>query len=352
MKKLIHIVICCILSVTLLSGCTTNRNRIAYSVYPIGYLLQRLGGTDLMMDSVQEDGSIVQRAVLKDNYREILETSAVFFHIGELEPYLTVARNEIIDTGVTENDLSTLNAVYNFQRYTQVVTDGEVTFIEGPYYRGEVFDLVDKDRLDLFLWNDPIMMLSMAKDVYAWLVKTYPEQEAFFTDNLTKLETDLINLDAQYQQLSTNLINNNQEIRFVSMTASFGNWQKTYGFQVYPVVLSKYGVLPTKSQLEQIKTRILNDGVKYIVYEPNMPEDMVALFDELESELSLTRVELSNLSSLTDTEENDGKDYLSLMYENLSVLETMKTERAAQTTQEENTSSETEETGENGGDNE
>ena len=28
------------------------------------------------------------------------------------------------------------------------------------------------------------------------------------------------------------------------MTASFGNWQKTYGFQVYPVILAKYGALP------------------------------------------------------------------------------------------------------------
>ena len=34
---------------------------------------------------------------------------------------------------------------------------------------------------------------------------------------------------------------NQKSIRFVSMTASFGNWQKTYGFQVYPIILSKYG---------------------------------------------------------------------------------------------------------------
>ena len=81
--------------------------------------------------------------------------------------------------------------------------------------------------------------------------------------------------------------------------------------------------LPTKSQLEVIKNRIVEDNVKYIVYEPNMTEDMIQLFDELQEELGLTRVELSNLSSLTEDEKNSGKDYISIMYENLQVLELM-----------------------------
>jgi hypothetical protein len=64
------------------------------------------------------------------------------------------------------------------------------------------------------------------------------------------------------------------------------------------------------------------------------------VFDRLENELLLTRVELSNLSSLTEAEIADGRDYLSLMYENLSVLETMRT---SNTSTEANRSTETEE---------
>ena len=45
---------------------------------------------------------------------------------------------------------------------------------------------------------------------------------------------------------------------------------------------------------------------------------------QLEEELGLVRVEMHNLSSLTETEESMGKDYISLMYENLSVLDTMR----------------------------
>ncbi len=328
-KKLITAVlsVCMIFSLT---GCTPARNGILYTVYPIGWLIERLAGTYVTSDSVQQDHMMVEMAQVRQDLPSLLESRAVFFHIGDLEPYMQVYAKEISASGISVSDLSSMNAVYAFQRYTQIVTDGVVSFVESPYYRSEAFDYVDVNSLDLNLWMDPIVMLSMAKNICEWLNRNYPEQSEVFNQNLKRLEMDLINLDAQYQALATSLVNNGQQIRFVTMTASFGNWQKTYGFQVYPVILSKYGVLPNEEQLDVIKARILADDVRYIVYEPNMTEDMIALFDRLENELGLVRVELSNLSSLTESEEQNGKDYLSLMYENLSVLETMKTSYAAQ----------------------
>ena len=58
-----------------------------------------------------------------------------------------------------------------------------------------------------------------------------------------------------------------------------------------------------------------------------MTPDMIELFDRLQSELNLNRVELSNLSSLSSHESEIGQDYLSIMYENLATLETMKEDR-------------------------
>ena len=57
-----------------------------------------------------------------------------------------------------------------------------------------------------------------------------------------------------------------------------------------------------------------------------MTEDMLNLFNQLETELGLTRVNLNNVSSLTVSQSANNKDYLSLMYENLNVLENMATD--------------------------
>lgn len=325
MKKLITALLSLLLCLNL-SGCGTVRSGVVYTVYPIGFLIERLAGTNFNASSIQEDNVLIQRAQLKDDYYNMLAGSELFLHIGDLEPYLSVISQDVKSSGVSDMDLSTLNAIYDFGRYSQIVTEDGVRYEKSEYYKGDAFASIDTDALDLCLWNDPIAMLSMAKNICDWLSRQYPDQRDFYHENLMHLEKDLIDMDAQYQSLATSLINSHEEIRFVSMTASFGNWQKTYGFQVYPVVLSKYGVLPNAEQLALIKQRIITDGVQYIVYEPNMTDDMKALFASLEEELGLTRVELHNLSSLTETEENMGKDYISLMYENLSVLETMRKE--------------------------
>ena len=309
----------------MLTGCIETKRYIAYSVYPVGYLINRIAGDKVNTISIQTD-EMVQVSNIVDNYEEILKDSTYFFHIGKLEPYLDLYSNEITETGVEIVDLSVLNSIYKFQRYTLVYVDGKESYVEGPYYNSELFDKIDTNDNDLMLWMDPIGMLSMANDIYQLLSTNYVEGATAFKDNYSKLESDLIGLDASYQNLSTRLKKENKTIKFVSISASFGNWQKAYGFQIYPVCLSKYGALPSDEELEIIKKRIIDDEVKYIAYEPNMTEDMLNLFNQLETELGLTRVNLNNVSSLTVSQSANNKDYLSLMYENLNVLENMATD--------------------------
>lgn len=309
----------------ILSGCSGNggvRKYSAYTVYPVGYLLNRIGGNRIVTTSIQ-NSALVQTSGIIAEHKEVLEDSAYLFHIGELEPYFEIYSEEIRESGTNVIDLSVLNSIYHFQRYTPVSAGGSSTFIESPYYDGECFDVIDDYDDDLFLWLDPIGMLSMAKDVASTLSNNYVEQSSYFNENLKQLESDLIALDANYQNLANRLKKEGRSISFVSMTASFGCWQKAYGFGVYPVCLSKYGALPTDEQLAIIKKRIADDGVKYIAYEPNMSDDMLELFKSLESELSLKRINLSNISSLTFSQQSEKKDYISLMYENLGVLESI-----------------------------
>lgn len=321
-KKLIT----CVLILAILTGCSGSKAYISYSVYPIGYLLQRIGGNKIQTISVQTD-DIVQLSTAKekteeqDSFNEILDNSTYFFHIGTLEPYLDIYEDDMYNSGANIIDLSTLNTTYKFQRYTLVRSNNIDTFIESPYYDGDSFDVIDTYNNDLFLWLDPIGMLSMANDVYDILASNYVEQYSYFKSNYETLHSDLITLDATYQTLANKCKSNNVSIKFVSMTPSFGSWQKSYGFQVYPVCLSKYGTLPTDEQLAVIKQRIIDDGVKYIAYEPNMSNEMTNLFNSLVEELNLTRVNLSNISSLTNVQSENGKDYLTLMYENYNVLE-------------------------------
>lgn len=325
-RSLAVILLCGLLAAS--GGCAAPKTQIAYSVYPVGYLIERLAGSTVRAVSLQDE-TVVQRAVIDENYRKILDESAVFMHIGDLEPYLTVYGSSIRSSGTQILDLSAMNAIYDFRRYTEIPGGDEIEYAESPYYEGELFADIDTNEYDLNLWLDPIAMLSMAKDIHSWLCAEYPENSSLYDRNLDSLETDLITLDAQFQSFSTSILQSGRVLRFVTMTASFGNWQKTYGFEVYPVVLSKFGVLPDEAQLQAIESRIREDGVQYIAHEANMPQDMEMLYSRIQSDLNLTGIELSNLGCLTQQQKDDGKDYLSIMYENLNTLQTLEPEDRA-----------------------
>ncbi len=339
MKRKLWLVMILVMLLSCVSGCAADRKKIVYTVYPLGYLLEKIGGDRIETQSIQSD-TLVQRATAVDNYTEVMKDADLLLYIGQLEPYLQLILPQIrSQSAATIKDLSINNSIYSFRRYTRVMANGVEQYVESPYYNGTVFDTIDTNDKDLMLWMDPIAMTSMAKEIRDWLCENVVEESRYFEENYAQLESDLVQLDAEYQNLSSTLKNENKVIRFVSMTASFGNWQKTYGIQVYPVILSKYGVMPSEEQLEIIKSKIREDNVHYIAYEPNMTEEMAALFDQLSAELGLQRVDLSNLSSLSQQQKEENKDYLSIMTENLDVLEGMMEEdpnavtQSAQTTE-------------------
>lgn len=320
MNKAIKTALMICVFVTLLNGCARVRRKIAYTIYPIGWLIQRIGGSIYDTVSIQNGNTLLQNASIREDYQSVLETSKVLFHLGDCEPYLRVYEEDILATDTEEVDLSVMNAVYNFDRYTRVRDNGTVTWEETPYYDSEAFSDIDQDKKDLYIWLDPVSMLAMAGDILSWMEADYPEEADTFVQNYNLLKQDLIELDAEYQQLANGLIQDNRQISFAVISVSFGCWQKAYGIGVYPVMLSKYGVLPNDEQLAAIEERIRSDNISLIVHETNLNEAEEALYQRVKEECGLSEISLSSLSSLSEGEEASGKDYLSLMYDNLQIL--------------------------------
>ncbi len=317
MKKRL-ILIATVLFISLLSGCRPSSPDIAVTSYPVEYLVKQIGGDYVNVTNISND-MLIQRATIKENYESILDDADVLFYIGGLEPYMELYLDDIRSSRIKMIDLSSISALNQFKRYTSTNLDGKVVTAETSWYDGDIFEGIDMYDKDPMLWIDPISMSSMGSSICTWLSEKYPEYAKIFTQNFDSLMNELARLDADYQSIKDEGL----QISFVSITPSFGNWQKSYGIKVYPVCLSKYGALPSNAQLNAIKARIQNDGVRYIVKEPNLPDDMLALHDQLVSELGLISVDLSNISSLSEAEQQSGVDYRSIMYQNLKVLEEM-----------------------------
>lgn len=299
-----------------LSGCKLSILEIGVSTYPVEYLVKRLA-KDKVNVVMLSTGDTILRAQAVDNFETTLSKLDVFFQMGQLEPYISVHLDDIQKSNVKIVDLIGTSAVYAFKRYTTNVIGNQSISITSDYYDGDVFKTIDTYESDPYIWLDPITMTSMASTIKKWLISHFPEEKAFFEANFSSLEIELANMDANYQVLRE------KDISFVSIMPSFGNWQKAYGLKVYPVVLSRFGVLPDATQLEIIKTKIRTESVQYIAKDPLMSEDMVLLFDQLKAELGLTEINLHSLAFLTTKDLENKKDYMTLMYENLTVLKSI-----------------------------
>ena len=314
MKHIIRTIMILVLLSLSLSACTLTKLNVGVTTYPIQYLVNRIAA-DKVNVFMYSKGQTMLRANIVDDYKEIMETTDVLFHFGKLEPYLTLYMNELQASSMQLVDLTNSAGVYEFARYTTTNLEMNRISFTSPYYVGEAFDMIDLYDTDPYLWLDPITMISMAGTIKDWLVQKFPEEKQFFISNYDLLKQELAFMDADYQELWK------QDIAFVTVTPSFGNWQKAYGIRVYPLILSRYGALPTPSQLALIKERIKADEVKLIVHEPNLTEDMETLYNAIKTELELTSIELHTLTFLTEQDIRDNKDYKTIMFENLDVLE-------------------------------
>ena len=313
-KRLISLLVITLLC-SCLSGCEKTTPSITTTVYPIKYIIEQLVGDKVTVEYLNSE-TFIQKAVIREDYKEVLENTDLFLYIGELEPYMEIYESEIQSYDLNIINLASLSAIDRFKRYTTTKTEGITVVKEFDYYDDPAFSNVDVYYKDPFIWLDPIAMASMASTIKDWLQNAFPEDALAIENNFKTLQANLVRMDAEYQNLK-NLSN----VKFLSIACTFGNWQKAYGVQVYPAVLSKYGVLPNDDQLEVIKQTVKDEEIKYIVNDPTLPAEMMALYELLKTDLSLKEIKLSSLSVLSEEDIEKNKDYVTVMYENLTALE-------------------------------
>ncbi len=314
-KKLLVLLIITLLAGNL-AGCTNEKATVTTTNYAVKYLVEALAGERVDVEYISTD-AFIQRANLVQNYKEILSRTTLFLYIGELEPYIDVYPEIFTNYKFDAINLASLSAIYDFKRYTTVSAGNGVFIVqESEYYDSELFDSVDLYHKDPYIWLDPIAMSSMASTIKDWLCAYYPEDTLVFENNFRALQQNFVRMDAEYQELKK--LSN---IKIVTVTCSFGNWQKLYGVQVYPLIISKYGALPTDEQLQYIEDTIKDEDVKYIVYDDTLPSDMQKLYEKVKEDLSLETIELSSLSRLSPADIEKNKSYTTKMYENLTNLE-------------------------------
>ena len=94
--KILKKLLLCVMILLMLSGCGNAKQFTAYTIYPVGYLLDRICGDKIQKISIQ-NGSMVQVAKIKEDYEEQLQLEAMRNNRQNIRSEFNTAATELDD---------------------------------------------------------------------------------------------------------------------------------------------------------------------------------------------------------------------------------------------------------------
>ncbi|HEM5147804.1 TPA: zinc ABC transporter substrate-binding protein AdcA [Streptococcus suis] len=167
---------------------------------------------------------------------------------------------------------------------------------------------------DPHVWLSPERAITLVENIRDSLVAKYPEKKAVFEKNATAYIEKLEALHTQYTETLTAA----KQKYFVTQHTAFAYLALDYGLKQVSITGVAADEDPTPTRLAELTEYIKQYGIKYIYFEENASKSVA---ETLAKETGVQLDVLNPLESLTDEDMKNGKDYISVMEDNLTALE-------------------------------
>ncbi|WP_105145557.1 zinc ABC transporter substrate-binding protein AdcA [Streptococcus suis] len=167
---------------------------------------------------------------------------------------------------------------------------------------------------DPHVWLSPERAITLLENIRDSLVAKYPEKKDAFETNAAAYIEKLDALDAKYSET----LSAAKQKYFVTQHTAFAYLALDYGLKQVSITGVAADEDPTPSRLAELTEYINKYGIKYIYFEENASKSVA---ETLAKETGVQLDVLNPLESLTDEDMKNGKDYISVMEDNLTALE-------------------------------
>lgn len=283
MKKLIMIISALIVT-TCLTGCLKTDKmeniNIATTIYPIEYVTNRLYGDKAKIKSIYPRNSIS-------------------------ETY-TMTKKQLKD--YSEYDLFIYNGATKEREYaTKMLNHNKrLKIIDASYG-------LDTTNTKSDVWLNPSNILMIGQNIKNelsdYITSEYIKSE--IETKYTSLKVDVTELETELQKTATNSVSNKIVVADESL-----NFLKKYGFEV--INLTEKGKAK-EANLETAKELMIGKKISYVFnMEHTKNNDLI---NELKTTYNITILEFRTLDTITEKDESNNDDYLSIMHSNIALLQ-------------------------------
>jgi len=270
---------------------TSNKLQMIASFYPLYFFAQQIGGDKANVMNITpaaaepHDYELTTQDVVR-----IDQSKMLILNGGKLEPWGDKIRDELQGSNVL------------------IVTAGDGLADKQLNESGQAIQ-------DPHVWLDPILAKKEVVNIELGFEKIDPGDKAYYQANANKLEAELDQLNSEY----ANGLKNCQKKDFVTSHAAFGYLAAQYGINQVAISGVSPDEEPSSQKLAEIADLVKKEDIKIIFFESLVSPK---LSQTIAQETGAAARVLDPIEGLTQADLNKGRNYLTVMKDNLSALET------------------------------
>lgn len=256
-----------------------NKLQVAASFYPLYDFAKQIGGDKISVQNLTPAGTEPHDYEPSPKTLITAERAKVFiYNGGRLEPW-------------TDKFLQDYNQ-------TAVKSSNGITLREGG---------------DPHFWLDPVLAQKIVNNIRDGLIKADPSNKDYYAARAKNYNTQLVKLDAAFSKGLAQC----QQHTVISSHEAFGYVAAQYGFHVESIAGLSPEEEPSISRLADLSKLVKDQGLKYVFFESLVSP---RLADTIAQETGAKTLVFDPIEGLNETEQKQGKNYISIQYENLNNL--------------------------------
>lgn len=171
-----------------------------------------------------------------------------------------------------------------------------------------------KTNLDPHIWLSPKLAKKEVKNITQGFIAIDLENKSYYEANEKTLDGKLDNLDNDYKQGLSNC----QQKDIITSHAAFGYLAAAYGLNQVPIAGLSPDTEPSAQQLVKVAQFAKGKNVRYIFFESLVSPK---LSETIANEIGAKTLVLDPLEGLSDDSIKQGKNYFTIMEDNLKNLQ-------------------------------
>lgn len=168
--------------------------------------------------------------------------------------------------------------------------------------------------VDPHVWLDPVLAMHQANLIKEALIELKPDAEKDFEKNYLAIKKQFEELDNKFRET----VDHAQKKEILVAHEAYGYWENRYGIEQIGITGLSPTNEPSQKKLAEIIEIAKEHELNYIIFETFATPKIA---DIVKKEIGAEILRMHHLSSQSEEDKKDNKDYFDLMNENIATLQ-------------------------------